>query len=99
MAAQLIHSFSAAPGNGGPGQTFTLTTPGRYQLAAEPPGSITALDWLASAPDKPERWVRWQPFNPNDGEVFVTAANAPQTFRIQYGEGGAVVEIYLEEQA
>jgi hypothetical protein len=97
--ATIVHSFSVMPGNAGPGQTFTLDTPGRYQLIADPPGNITGLDWLASAPAKPERWARWQPFNPDDGEIFVAPANKPQTFRVIYGPVGAVVELYFEEQA
>jgi hypothetical protein len=93
MAAQLIHSFSAAPGNGGPGQTFTLQEPGRYLVVADPPGSVTSLEWLASA--DPVRWAKWA-FSPGN-QIFVTAKAAPQTFRVQYGPGGSVVEIYLEE--
>jgi hypothetical protein len=99
MAATLVHSFSAMPGNAGAGQSFVLEAAGRYQLVMEPAGSVVGLEWLASAPTKPERWVAWQLFDPADGEIYVAATNAPQTFRVQYGDGGSVVTVYFEEQA
>jgi hypothetical protein len=95
VMATIVHSFSVMPGNAGAGQNFVLATPGRYSVEMSPPGSVVGLEWLASA--DPVRWVKWQPFNTDDGQIYVTAKAAPQTFRVIYGDGGSTVEIYFEE--